>query len=111
MIGVRNLLLCVSLVPAMAAAHAALGQEIGSAKAGYDLAREVCSRCHAVEPDAPVSPDIGAPPFIEIADDPSRTPMALSVWFRSPHPTMPDLVLSADEVSDLLAYFAALRDR
>ncbi len=35
--------------------------------------------------------------------------MALAVWFRTPHPTMPNFVLSADETSDLIAYILSLQ--
>ncbi len=76
--------------------------------AGYQLAREVCSPCHAIEADAPVSPHVDAPPFADIAVRPEMTPLALAVWFRSPHLSMPNLVISKQEASDLIAYITGL---
>ena len=57
----------------------------------------------------PVPPRIDSPPFSEIAITPGITAVALAVWFRTPHPTMPNFVLSADETSDLIAYILSLQ--
>jgi hypothetical protein len=36
---------------------------------------------------------------------------ALTVWSRSMHPTMPNLVIQPNDVDDLIAYIVSLRDR
>jgi hypothetical protein len=50
-----------------------------------------------------------APTFLDVANKFGITVMALSVWFRTPHPTMPNFVFSADETSDLAAYILSLK--
>jgi mono/diheme cytochrome c family protein len=88
-----------------------LAQEPASVDAGYALAQAVCAECHGIEAEDPISPNINAPPFHEVANKPGMTIIALSVWLRTPHPTMPNLVISADEVSDLSAYILSLKSR
>ncbi len=82
---------------------------LGNIEMGARLAVEVCAECHAVEADDDISPHLNAPPFQSIADRPEITALALGVWFRSPHPTMPNYVLSPDETADLIGYILSLR--
>ncbi len=96
--------LSASVLPAVA-------QEPGSVDAGYRLAKEVCAACHAIEPDDAISPNLDAPTFHEIANKPAMTAIALSVWFRTPHPTMPNFVISPAETSDLAAYILSLKSQ
>jgi mono/diheme cytochrome c family protein len=86
-----------------------LAQETGSVDAGYRMAQEICAECHAIEPDDLKSPNMDAPTFLDVANKFGITVMALSVWFRTPHPTMPNFVFSADETSDLAAYILSLK--
>jgi len=72
--------------------------EIGDAEKGRQLAEAHCVECHAPG-------DRGsAASFETIANTPGMTGTALSVWFRSPHPTMPDFVLAQEVQEDLIAY-------
>jgi len=64
-----------------------------------------------VDLDDTVSLNFAAPPFQVIADQPEITPLALSVWFRSPHPTMPNFVLAPDENQNIIAYILSLREK
>jgi hypothetical protein len=57
------------------------------------------------------SPDRRAPSFSTIANTPGMTVTALTVWSRSVHPTMPNLVISPTDMDDLIAYILSLRDR
>lgn len=84
-------------------------EEFGDADRGRDYAEKTCSECHAVRKENSESPRAEAPPFKAIADQPSTTRMALTVWFRSPHPTMPNLVLSAEETDNVIAYILSLK--
>ena len=84
-------------------------EEVGDPQMGERLAKDVCVECHAVDPDDTVSLNFAAAPFQVIADQPEITPLALSVWFRSPHPTMPNFVLAPDENQDIIAYILSLR--
>jgi mono/diheme cytochrome c family protein len=83
--------------------------QTASVDAGYRLAQAVCAECHAIEPGDRYSPNMDAPPFSEVANKPGMTVIALSVWFRTPHPTMPNLVITKDEASDLSAYILSLK--
>jgi mono/diheme cytochrome c family protein len=96
----------------MAAAVAAVVLAITPAQAfeaeeGHRLARQWCASCHQVEPGGGTS-DL-APGFQVIADDPVRTPERLRVWLNDPHPPMPKLPLSRQEIDAILAYLDSLR--
>ncbi len=84
---------------------------MGNLDMGGRLAAEVCAECHAIKAGDFDSPNLDAPAFQDIADRPSTTALSLGVWFRSPHPTMPNFVLTPDETSNLIAYFFSLREK
>ena len=63
-----------------------------------------CAPCHGAV-DAPA----GAPAFATIASMPSTTADGLNVFLQAPHATMPNLVLSPSDRSDLIAYILSLR--
>lgn len=102
-------LLLVALLAALPLLAPARSQEAGDAVAGQRLAREVCAACHAVEAgDILVSP-AGAPPFQQVAADPSASEVGLRVFLRTPHETMPDLILTPKQTDDIVAYILSLR--
>ncbi len=39
------------------------------------------------------------------------TATALAAFLRSPHPTMPNLILNDEEARDVISYILSLRDR
>ena len=92
-----------------AAARPSVAQEVGDAAAGRRLAETWCSNCHVVTPTAERATSNGVPTFTGIAQLPSTTPMALNVFFQTPHSRMPDLHLSRQEIADLTAYILSLR--
>lgn len=79
----------------------------GAAAHGQTLARQWCSGCHLVEPGNTAS-DV-APSFSQIAQNRALTPDRLRNWLSDPHPPMPNLSLSRDEIEALVAYFDSLR--
>ncbi len=81
----------------------------GDAREGRELAREVCSACHRVEKEERGVSPVGAPAFQDVADDPAVTETALQVFFRVPHESMPDLILTPTETDDAIAYILGLR--
>jgi mono/diheme cytochrome c family protein len=101
------------LIPALyfllASEAPVLAQETGSVDAGYRLAQEVCAECHGIESEDLISPNMDAPAFFDVANKPGITVVALSVWFRTPHPTMPNFIITEDEASDLIAYIFTLK--
>ncbi len=88
-----------NFTPARAQADASLGER---------LAREVCSECHAVEPGDLQSPNPDSPAFQELANTPGMNAMTIRVWLRSPHRTMPLLVLDGAEIEGVSAYILSL---
>ena len=57
------------------------------------------------------SPNRQAPPFKQIANTPGMSVTALTVWSRTTHPTMPNLVIDPNDMDDLIAYILSLRER
>ena len=92
-------------------AQATEAMDIGDARKGLDYAHRVCAACHNVlRSDAP-SPNRQAPAFKKIANTPGMSVTALTVWSRSTHPTMPNLIIDPNDMDDLIAYILSLRDR
>src|SRR5215469_12563022 len=77
---------------------------------GFTLSQRWCSGCHAVRP-AQTSPNPAAPTFREIANEASVTDYSLRVFLRTPHPTMPNFILDADDLDDITSYVLSLKLR
>lgn len=78
----------------------------GDAKAGLQLAQRWCTDCHVV--DAAGHGTDAAPPFSAIAARRHENQSWLRAWLSSPHPRMPDVHLSNQEISDVVAYLNSL---
>ena len=98
----------VAPLPAAATADAV---DTGDAQKGLAYAQKICSACHNVLPTDTASPNPQAPPFKKIADTPGVSVTALTVWSRTTHRTMPELVIAPADMDDLIAHFLSLRDR
>jgi mono/diheme cytochrome c family protein len=85
--------------------------DIGDARKGLSYAQKICSACHNVLRTESSSPNAQAPPFKRIANTPGMSITALTVWSRTSHPTMPNLVIAPEDMDDLIAYILSLRDR
>ena len=96
------------LASALADGHAS-AQESGHPGQGLALARQVCSECHAIDRTQARSPNAAAPRFETIANIPGMTAMALSVALQTPHRTMPNVMLNADELGNIVAYILSLQ--
>jgi mono/diheme cytochrome c family protein len=90
-------------------AHTSGAGDVGNARVGLEFARTHCAGCHAIAFDDIASPNPDAPPFKWVADTKGLTRTALVVLFQSPHPTMPNLVLSPEETDNVIAYILSLR--
>jgi len=101
--------LAAGLTVALAAGVAA--QEMGDAKRGATLAQTVCAECHTVDVGQTPSPNTRAPSFVTVAKTRGMTPLALRVWLQSPHPTMPNLLLTDEQKDDVIAYLLGLKDK
>lgn len=104
--------LCLASGVAMAASGTSLAQDLpGDPTLGRDLAETVCSACHNVEKGMDLSGRDGAPSFQSIADNPTMTPLAIRFILQSTEKqNMPNLILTADETDDVIAYIRGLDD-
>ena len=80
-----------------------------SAALGLRYAEQVCATCHAVTAAQGQSPNPNAPSFEVIANLPGMTGTALNAWLHSPHPTMPNLIVSPADRDNVAAYLESLR--
>ena len=88
-------------------AHAALAQAAsGNADAGRQLVMRSCSSCHATE--AATTATDNAPPFAQIAKTNKERPAWIRGWLMSPHPPMPSISLSRQQIDDVIAYLGTL---
>ncbi len=72
---------------------------------GESIARRWCAACHLVAPDQKrASADVA--PFAEVAR--TKTNAQIADFLTDPHPKMPDLHLSRQEIADLVAYVRSL---
>lgn len=82
--------------------------EIGDKEKGHAYAQKACADCHAVEKDENLLlTDV--PSFQEVADSEGMSPRALAVWLRTSHPNMPDFIIPADDIDNVIAYIMSLR--
>jgi cytochrome c len=90
--------------------HTASGAapESGGAASGHRLAEVWCKACHAIEPRTAGTPT-AAPDFAAVANQPSTTELALKVFLRTSHPSMPNLVLTPEQSDDIVAYILSLK--
>ena len=93
----------------LGSASLADAQEPGNAGRGLAYAQQQCSGCHAVQ-EGQLSPRPPIATFKQIANTPGMNRMALVVWFQSPHPNMPNLILAPGDRDDVIAYIVSLRD-
>lgn len=77
---------------------------------GSALAQRWCASCHVISSAQRVEID-HSPSFASIAQRPNCTAEKLAVFLLEPHPKMPDMSLSREEVDDLAAYIAEQRRR
>lgn len=78
----------------------------GDAHAGRELVLKSCTSCHAVTDTAQASD--GAPPLSYIARDNKERPAWIHGWLMDPHPPMPEIMLSRQQISDIIAYLNSL---
>jgi mono/diheme cytochrome c family protein len=101
-------------VAAMVFASAALAQNaerspFDDPAHGKMIAETWCSSCHLVAADErrPALADV--PPFTAIAQRLPKDADILVAFIINPHPPMPDLGLSRQDIRDVLAYVATLK--
>ncbi len=106
--------LVIVVVAGLGAAAAALAMEpMGSVEDGRRLALDVCAQCHVVaETQRPPRPPVpNVPSFFALADEPRITEFYLRSFFRTPHRVMPNFMLTADEIDNIVVYIFSLKER
>lgn len=79
---------------------------------GRHIAETLCSRCHQIDAASPnPEPTSGAPSFVAISRMPSMSELAIKVFLRTSHPTMPNIVLTSDEIDSVTAYIKSLAEK
>jgi tetratricopeptide (TPR) repeat protein len=84
--------------------------DVGDARRGFAYAEKICSGCHNILRTDAASPNRQAPAFKKIANTPGMSITALTVWSRTAHETMPNLVIAPNDMDDLIAYILGLRE-
>jgi mono/diheme cytochrome c family protein len=99
---------CVFFAIGAADAQTQGGQ--GNAAAGRAFALQVCTPCHVVSRHQLSPPRFAVgPTFDAIANDATTTPSALHAFLSTPHPTMPNLILTRREQRNIIAYIMSLK--
>ena len=78
----------------------------GNAEAGKQLVLNSCIACHA--PMGATSATDGVPPLSFLAKDNKADPRWVRGWLMDPHPPMPGIMLSRQQVADVIAYLSTL---
>jgi mono/diheme cytochrome c family protein len=79
--------------------------------AGRAMAEVMCAVCHVVDTRGAKGPAYTtAPDFVSIANTGRMTPTVLRSFLSGPHPTMPLMKLSEDQLREVTAYIMTLRD-
>jgi len=76
---------------------------------GRKLAEVTCSECHQIDAESH-NPEArsGAPSFVAIGGMSSMTELAIKVFLQSSHPTMPNIILTRQEIDSIAAYIKSL---
>jgi mono/diheme cytochrome c family protein len=96
------------IIALMTAALTGQALAAGSAERGLEIAQRWCASCHLVTPDQ-TQALADVPSFMTVAED-SEGLDWLEPFLADPHPVMPDMSLTRQEISDLVAYFERLRN-
>jgi len=92
----------------------------GDAAVGRDMALLACTGCHVVVPNQPFKPINTGPPrppdFKEIANRPNVTTASLQRHLETlpavpENSHMPNLMLSSEELRDVVAFIVSLRNK
>lgn len=80
------------------------------AKTGHEIAGKLCVSCHIVGPEASsASVPADVPSFVTIANKPGQTVQAIAGAIVIPHPPMPQIELTREEIGDVAAYILTLK--
>jgi mono/diheme cytochrome c family protein len=87
-------------------AYASAANAAANPEAGRQLVVRSCSSCHAT--NAATTATDGAPPLSVIAKDNKERPAWIRGWLMEPHPPMPSISLSRQQIDDVIAYLRTI---
>ena len=102
-------LLGLVLLPLLASSPAP-AQPYGDAAEGGRLATMWCASCHQIGPLPGNLASDAVPSFRAVANRPSTTALSIRIFLRTPHPAMPDLMLTDEQIDNIGSYVLGLRD-
>src|SRR5215813_2228021 len=110
--GGRKMMRAVMFASILAAsASITNAQDSGDPEVGRVYARQVCLPCHAVTAEQASRRTIAiAPDFQTIASTSGITATALRAFLQTPHPKMPNLILTPEQSADVIAFVLNLRE-
>ena len=82
-----------------------------SAVEGYELAEKSCKGCHLIDDNDDAVAQVGPPSFASIANRPGQTAERIKGALIQPHPPMPDMHLSNEEMLNIIAHLESLRTK
>lgn len=80
-----------------------------SAENGLQLAQKFCTACHIISAEGSETAPVEPPSFSSIANKPGQTAERIIGALVAPHPPMPDMHLTNDEMQGIIAYLGTLR--
>ena len=85
-------------------------QPIGSHERGRELAAKLCTGCHVISPSSsgPRSSDV--PSFPAMANRQGASAEQLAGRIIVPHPAMPGVPITANEIRDLVTYIMSFKE-
>jgi cytochrome c len=94
---------------AIVAGSSVAQQGASNPRRGHELAARLCTNCHIIDGDTsgPIRADV--PSFPAIANRAGSTAEHLAGRIIVPHPAMPSVSLTAEDVRDLVAYIITLK--
>jgi len=109
----QALMVCLSVVVMFSAAPPASAQSLETLDIanGEALAQRLCVNCHQIKPDAAGTMLSDVTGFPEVANRPGMTAEKIEAYVLSPHPAMPTIQFSREELTDISAYIMSLRER
>ena len=85
-------------------------KKVPSAEDGKVLAGKLCGGCHLTGTERNGAAPVGPPPFVSIANRAGQTAERIEGALIQPHPPMPDMQLTKEEMRDIIAYLDTMRE-
>lgn len=102
------MIIVAGCVVAVAQAQTAL-TDADRVQRGLERSKQWCAHCHLVAQAAQTVAQAGVPSFESIAARPEQSVEKTENGILTPHPPMPDLQMSRDDVRDLALYIMSLK--